>query len=512
MRTISDRAAIEPYLSDESNAFKAPPENVSKVLLPEGVKDLRSILRGANADNIRCTTSGAGTGVTGSRVPMSGGYVISAERMLKVDVPNGWEMIERQFPVGAVRIAISRDEMLASAPPGMTLDMLTEMLPQDLFYPPDPTESTAQLGGTVATNASGARSFYYGPTRDWVSGLTVVLASGDTLRVRRGQFFAGDDNCIRFASDSGDRYEVPCPTYSMPRVKNAAGLFASPRMDLIDLFVGSEGILGVLAEIEVKLAPKPAELIADVAFFESESNALSYADDLRELRQKGIIAIEFFDANSLAFIRDKELRIKQNYSAAVLVEALGDRDETLDAILEACERYQAVDDWSGPPEEFKEFRHSLPDAVNSYVKQQQSHKLATDFAVPADGFEQIMRAYREADERFKTAFPRPGVHSVLFGHLGDFHLHFNFITRTDAEMAFAKKLYLKLAKKAVALGGTISAEHGVGKKTVELDGRQVPYLQLMFGQQGLSQIAAAKRALDPNLILNIGNMVLEREF
>jgi len=509
MRVITEQAAIEPYLSDESNAFKASPEDVSKVFLPEGIEDLRSILGGAGSENVRCTLSGAGTGVTGSRVPMSSGYVISMERMLRVDAPNGWEIIERQFPVGTATVAISAEKTRARVPPGITLDMLGEMLPDDLFYPPDPTESTAQLGGTVATNASGARSFYYGPTRDWIAGLTVALANGDTLLVRRGQFLADDDNYIRFTSDSGDRYEVPCPIYSLPRVKNTAGLYASPRMDLIDLFVGSEGILGVFAELEVKLAPKPAKAIADVAFFDSKPNAIGYANDIRELRRKGIIAIEYFDTNSLAFIREKEPRLKQNYYAAVLVEALGDRDDTLDAIFESCERHGVIDDWSGPPEQFKEFRHSLPDSVNSYLKQHQSHKLATDFAVPADGFEEIMRAYCEVDERFITAFPRPGVHSVLFGHLGDYHLHFNFITRTEAEMAFAKKLYVKLAKKAVRLGGTISAEHGVGKKTVELHGNRIPYLQLMFGKEGLTQVAAAKRALDPHIILNVGNIVPE---
>ena len=509
MRTICEPTAIEPYLSDESNAFKALPETVSKVFLPEGLEHLTSVLRGASADDIRCTVSGAGTGVTGSRVPMSGGYVISMERMLKVDIPSGWEMIERQFPVGTAEIAVSRNEMLARVPPGITLDMLTEMLPDDLLYPPDPTESTAQLGGTVATNASGSRGFHFGSTRDWIVGLTVALANGDTLRVRRGHIVADDDNCIRFASDSGERYEVPCPVYPLPRVKSAAGLFASPGMDLCDLFIGCEGILGVFAEVEIKLAENPAGLIADVAFFATEQNALGYASDIRELRFKGIIAIEYFDANSLAFIREKEQRIKQNYNAAVLVEAKGDRDETLDAIFESCGRHAVVDDWSGPPEQFREFRHSLPEAVNSYVKQQNSYKLATDFAVPAAGFREIMMGYRDADEVFRKAFPRAGVHTVLFGHLGDYRLHFNFITHTHDEMAFAKQLYVKLARKAVELGGTISAEHGVGKKTVELDGRVVPYLQLMVGKDGLRQIAAVKRALDPNLILNVGNMVPE---
>ena len=509
MKTISDPAAVEPYLTDESNAFRAPLGKISEVLLPESVDDLTSILSSANSTRTPCTVSGAGTGITGARVPMQGGCVISMERLLTASVPTAWKTATCNFPAGEATIAISPDGRRARAPSGLTLDMLTEMLPDGLFYPPDPTESTAQLGGTVATNASGSRTFYYGSTREWIQGLTVVVADGDTLTIKRGEVFAADDGVLRFATNSGKRYQAPIPTYSPPRTKNAAGLYASPNMDLIDLFVGCEGILGVFAEIEIKLAKRPAELIADVAFFGSESNALAYADDVRALREKGVIAIEYFDASSLAFIRHKEPRIKHDYSAAVSVEALGDRDDTVDAILEACERYKAVDDWSGPPEQFNEFRHSLPESVNSYLKQRQSHKLATDFAVPARGFGEMMRAYRQADETFKRAFPRPGVHTVLFGHLGDYHLHFNFITCNDAEMAFAKGLYVKLAKKAVALGGTISAEHGVGKKMVEIAGREVPYLELMYGREGLEQIAAIKRALDPNLILNVGNMAPE---
>jgi len=506
MKIISDPAAIEPYLTDESNAFKATPAKVSQVLLPESVNDLATALSCANSKKILCTVSGAGTGITGSRVPMQGGYIISMERFLTASIPQGWKAITCDFPSGKATIAISPDDRRAKAPPGLTLDMLTEMLPDNLFYPPDPTESTAQLGGTVATNASGSRTFYYGPTRDWVSGLMVVLADGDTLTIKRGEVFA-DDGVLRFATDSGQRYEVHIPTYRMPRTKNAAGLYASPDMDLIDLFVGCEGILGVFAAIEIKLAPRPTELIADLAFFGSEPNALAYADDIRALRESGVIAIEYFDASSLAFMRGKEPRIKQNYHAAVLVEALGDRDDTVDAILESCERYKAVDDWSGPPEEFHEFRHSLPESVNSYLKQRESYKLALDLAVPAGGFGEMMQAYRRADETFRKQFPREGVHTVLFGHLGNYHLHFNFIAHNHGEMAFAKKLYVKLAKRAVALGGTISAEHGVGKKTVEVAGRKVPYLELMYGREGLEQIASIKRALDPNLILNIGNML-----
>ncbi|MBN1592317.1 MAG: FAD-binding oxidoreductase [Candidatus Coatesbacteria bacterium] len=509
MRVIEDKSAIEPYLSDESNALKASPDCVSRVFYPENHIDLTSILRGDYGGTSNCTMSGAGTGVTGSRVPLCGGSIISMERMLCAAPREGWDMIKAEYPAGRAMILVSQDRSAAIVPPGITLDMLSEMLPQDVFYPPDPTESSAQIGSTVATNASGARTFYYGPTRDWIRALMVVLANGDSIRMRRGKIRASDDGHIRFGTASGQTYDVPLPSYSMPQVKNAAGLYASPGMDLIDLFIGSEGILGIISEIEIKLAPRPSELITDVAFFGSEADALGYADDLRVLREEGIIAIEHFDANSLAFMREKETRIKESFRAAVMVEALGDRESTIDKIFESCEAHSVIDDWSGPPSDFKEFRHSLPESVNSYLRQHDSHKLATDFAVPAAHFPEMMVAYREADEAFAAKFPRPGVHTVLFGHLGDYHLHFNFIAANGPEMAFAKGLYLGLAKKVVAFGGTISAEHGVGKKSIEIDGRDVPYLQLMYGERGLADISAVKRILDPDFVLNVGNMVRE---
>ena len=509
MKIISDPAAIEPYLADESNAFKAPLECVSKVYLPEGVQDLQSVLRDASTGDIKCTTSGAGTGVTGSRAPMCGGCVISMERMLKTEIPENWEMIEREFPVGAIRIAVSPDRTRARISPGLTLDMLNEVLPKGLFYPPDPTESSAQIGSTVATNASGSRTFYFGPTRDWIEALTVILASGEVLRVRRGEILAGSDGFLRFKTEAGGEYQVPVPTYTMPPVKNAAGLFAKPNMDLIDLFIGSEGILGVFAEIEIRLEKELSDPIADVAFFGSGRDSLEYVNGLRRLENGGIVAIEYFDGHSLAFMRENEARLREEYKAAILIEVLGDHDATLDAVAELSDKYNVLDDWSGPPEQFKEFRHSLPESVNSYLKRHDSHKLGTDFAVPLARFDEMMKAYVAVGEEFQKRFPRAGMHYVLFGHIGDCHLHFNFIAENPDEMAFAKSLYLKLAQKAVELGGTISAEHGVGKKTIELDGRVVPYLALMHGEAGLMQIAAAKRALDPKLILNVGNMLPE---
>ena len=127
--------------------------------------------------------------------------------------------------------------------------------------------------------------------------------------------------------------------------------------------------------------------------------------------------------------------------------------------------------------------------------------------MPVDKFAEMMNNYRDVGKAFARDSAHEGIHHVLFGHMGDCHLHFNFVCRSDDEMARAKTLYTRLARKAIELGGTISGEHGVGKKTISYEGQTIPYLELMYGRSGLDEIANLKRMLDPNLILNIGNIV-----
>ena len=127
--------------------------------------------------------------------------------------------------------------------------------------------------------------------------------------------------------------------------------------------------------------------------------------------------------------------------------------------------------------------------------------------MPAPHFTDILAAYHEAGESFARRFPREGKHYLMFGHIGNYHLHVNFITQSEEERQFAKELYSGLAARAVELGGTISGEHGVGKKTIAIQGQTLPYLELMYGKEGLLQIARVKKSIDPGLILNVGNMV-----
>src|SRR6266567_4214589 len=162
-------------------------------------------------------------------------------------------------------------------------DLQNAVEDKGLIYPPDPTERGCFLGGNIATNASGSRTFKYGPTRNYVERLKIVLATGEVINIRRGEHHAGEDGRIAIGLPSGRAIEAKLPSYRMPRVrKHASGYFVAPGMDLIDLFIGSEGTLGVIVEAELRLLPKPVGVLSGVVFFASEDNLLAFVREARE--------------------------------------------------------------------------------------------------------------------------------------------------------------------------------------------------------------------------------------
>ncbi len=502
---------ILDYLTDEANIHHAPADSVSAVYFPKNEEDIIQIMKDASSSKTRISTSGAGTGITGSRVPLHGGIVISMERMIQFRPREGYDLIEFQAMAGNASLLLSNDRKTAIVPPGLTLIDLDNGLPYDLFHPPDPTERTSQIGGNVATNASGARGFYYGSTRNRITGLRMILASGEVIRIRRGEYLADNEGMIQFKTEAGKTLSIKIPDYEMPNVKNAAGLYSQPGMDLVDLLIGSEGLFGIFAEIEIVMEELPGQIFSDVAFFDDEKKATSLANNLRLLKARGVLSIEFFNSTALDFIREEFPAIKEGVKAAIFME-LSTLDPEMTSVLSSLlKKHGSVEDWFAGNRidnmAMKEFRHALPDKLNTYLRQHDSYKMGTDFAVPPEAFPDIMAYYHEIGERFKSQHPRDGVHYTMMGHIGDHHVHFNFITHTKEEQASAKSLYLKLAQKAIELGGTISAEHGVGKKTVLIEGREIPYLELMYGKAGLQQIAEIKKIFDPDLLLNLGNMV-----
>ncbi len=255
-------AQYAPYLWDES---KMPGEGADWLFFPASEAEVGAVMTAMAKKGVTVTISGARTGISGGAVPF-GGALMSLDRLdkplgVRFDEPTKeWRVVSQP----SVTLTDLGDWIKKKAFPGLrergsdetraALDAFRDD-GKTYFYPPDPTEMSAFLGGTVATNASGSISYKYGATRQWVRRLRVVLASGEVLDIPRGRTTASAEGTFVIVHGDGSRSAVRLPSYAPPRArKNTAGLFNAPGMDLIDLFIGCEGILGAITEIEVALA------------------------------------------------------------------------------------------------------------------------------------------------------------------------------------------------------------------------------------------------------------------
>lgn len=467
----------ESYVSDASFIRDG---YADRVVLPESVEEVSSILAVANRDRVAVTISGAGTGTVGGRVAF-GGIVLATDKLNRI------KNIVREENGG-----------YAVAEAGVILaDLQRAVDQQGLLYPPDPTERGAFLGGTVATNASGARTFKYGPTRRYINRLKIVLANGEIVDLRRGDVCATSDGRIRVGS-----VEAQLPSYRLPATrKNASGYFVAPDMDAVDLFIGSEGTLGVICEVEVKLIPKPEGLLSGVVFFADETDVLAFVRDARA--RATARAIEFFDRESLDFLRTKYPDVPETAVGAIFFEqetTEASEEAVLSAWMELLDQHHAFpDSWFATNEQdqarLREFRHQLPVLMNEWFSRYNQRKVSTDMAVPDEAFPGLFRLY-------KDTLKSSGLRYTIFGHIGDNHVHVNILPRNDDEGARARELYVEFLKYAASVGGTLSAEHGIGKLKRE-------YLRLFYNDDQLREMAALKKAFDPHAILGRGNIFSE---
>lgn len=485
---------LQNYLTDASNMQGGHAE---KLFIPESADDVAAILRDANATRTPVTISGARTGTVGGAIPF-GGYVISLEKLNKV------KKIDKEARTAVVEPAV------------VLADFQKAVDAEGLFYPPDPTEWSCQIGGTVATNASGARSFKYGATRSFVTGLKVVLASGETISVRRGEGLSADVNSIELVTGQGRRISAKLPTYERPDVrKNVSGYFNQRPVDAIDLFIGNEGTLGVITEIELSLLPKPESFFSGIVFFENESDLLNFVNEARDrsfasrtggqgarVRAFDAALLEYFDSNSLKFISEKFPETPGDAAGAIFFEQqtnADSEDDLLEQWNELLEKHNAdlERSWFTTNEQDREkmraFRHVLPVSVNERVVRNKQRKIGTDMAVPDASFPGFLRFY-------KQTLDASGLDYVIFGHIGDNHLHANILPKNDIEAEQARHLYGRFIAQSIMVGGTISAEHGIGKLKSK-------YLQVMMGERYINEMAELKRAFDPNGILGRGNMI-----
>lgn len=481
---------FENFLVDASN-FKG---NCEAVYFPESVDEIVSIIKEANKNKTKVTVAGNRTGLTGACIPQNG-FVIATDKLNKI------------FEIN------SKDFYALIEPAVLLSDFQKELKQQSLFYPPDPTETNCYIGGTVATNASGAKTFKYGPTRDYVIGLQVVLPDGEVIDLERGKQKAiGYD--LDLTSQSSKNILLKIPDYTFPVVKNASGYFVKKDMDAIDLFIGSEGTLGIITKIKLKLLPQPEDTISCVLFFEEETTALNFLEEARDTSYKNkkenvndninALALEFFDERALKFLAKDFSAIPDNAQAAIWFEQESTAD-SFDVILEAwnnlMQKHSVNEEtaWFAfsdvDKEKIKDFRHAISWKVNEYVARNNFRKLGTDVAVPD-------KEFREFYLTLQSWAKQSNIDFVSYGHFGNSHIHLNFLPKNDAEFNEGKKLYKQICEEAVRLGGTISAEHGIGKAKRD-------YLLMMYGEANIRKMAALKKILDPNLILGIGNIFSE---
>jgi len=414
------------------------PGEVQNIVSPASEAELIDVLRRASEQKIPVTVMGAMTGVTGGAVGQEG-WGVSLAKLNSIAIEPGRAIVGPG--------AILRDVQQAAARAGQ-------------FYPPDPTENTSSIGGNIAANASGSRSFKFGATRDYVNALRVVLMDGRVIETRRGESVDFDVPAIR----------LPKTT------KFSAGYRLSPGMDLVDLFVGSEGTLGIVTQAELRLLPAPGELTGGVVFFKSEEAALDAVDRWRPI---GLRMLEYLDRASLKMM-------DVPHEAALIVEWEGDLDLDMTDALED-ESWFAMS--AADREKFRKFRHALPERVNDRIRRSGFIKLSTDYAVPIERGLEMLAIYRR-----ELRSP-----NVIFGHIGDAHLHINTFSESSAEFEANKSLMTELAFEAVRLGGTVGAEHGLGKRKAHLLGVQ-------FSEQEIEAMRAVKRRFDPGWLLGRGTL------
>jgi FAD/FMN-containing dehydrogenase len=449
--------AIDPYLEDSSGYHG----EAERVFMPASVEEVREIALACGADSIPLTIAGAGTGLTGARVP-HGGHVISLDRFRKIEITPG------RARCGA----------------GVILSDLQKAAAQTKqFFGPNPTEDSAAIGGIIATNAGGARSFHYGAVRRHVLALEVTFLNGRTERFERGQ-----------------KVDFPfVPVRTPQTTKNAAGYLLQPELEWVDLLAGSEGTLGIVTEAELQLLPEPAAILSGVVFFAEDTLAMDAVVAWRAVPELRLL--EFLDEHALNLLRTRYPEIPGEARAALLVEQnlTSEEDEQVDAWAQRLKEQEAFEEqsWFGfgaaDRERFRKLRHLLPVMVVDTVRRNGFPKFGTDYAVP-------LRHERELYEFYKQRCQAvmPGQYMV-FGHVGDANNHVNLLPATPEQAERGGGIIDEFAEFVVSLGGTIAAEHGVGKLKTGL-------LKLMYSSEEIGAMKAVKRQLDPQWLLGQGTI------
>ncbi len=444
-RVLSGAEEMSDYEHDEMTIYGLyRPE---AVLLAQSAEEISAVMRHCNARRIAVTARGAGTGLCGGCVATAGGIVLSTERMKRV-------------------LEVDGKNMTATVEPGVLLMEFPKALEgTGLFYPPDPGEKTATMGGNAMTNAGGMRAVRYGVTRDYVLGMEVVLASGEIL------------------------------TLGGKNVKTSSGY------SLLDLMVGSEGTLGILTKLTVKLIPEPGANVSLLIPFADLESCIGAVPAVLGCGCEPT-AVEFMEREVIACA--EEYLGKQfpdsSADAYLLVRLDGESREGLKAGMERLTdlalRIGAKDVLLADTEERKESIWNARGAFLEAIKNSTSEMDECDVVVPRERIPAFVR-------RSVAVGREAGVRVCSFGHAGDGNLHI-YVCRDDMESqaweAAVRQVMERLYEAARSLGGEVSGEHGIGHAKRR-------FLRESLGETQLALMRGIKNVFDPNAILNPGKVI-----
>ena len=437
---LSASEKMLPYSSDSTEDFVFVPE---AVLFPSNAEEVSQIAKHCNTRNIPLTVRGAGTGLSGGSLPVEGGIVLATSKLNQI-------------------LAIDEKNFQATVEPGViTQEFKNAVAAKGLFYPPDPASmGSCYLGGNLAENSGGPKAIKYGVTSDYVLNLEVVLANGDII-------WTGANV-----------------------LKNATGY------NLTQLMVGSEGTLGIITKVQLKLLPLPKQDLLMLAYFDSlelPCNAVS------AILNAGICpsAIEFMERSALEWsmkFADVSIDIQESTKAILLIEVDGMSKENL---LSDCEKIHEILESLGCTEvlfaedraekdRLWKVRRVCGEAVHAHSVYKEE-----DTVVPRYELAKLLARVKEIGANY-------GFQSVCYGHAGDGNLHINILKGTLTDEAWnhtIKAGIREIFQVCHELGGTISGEHGIGYVQKE-------YLDIVFSKNQIELMKGIKSVFDPNGILN----------
>ena len=460
---------------------------------PIDEKQCAVILYICNILNINVTISAGKTNLTGSATP-NGGLILSIVNMKKPHT---------QININNKTVKTSVGTILED----MRNDIL-ELSNKKLYYPVDPTSrKDACIGGTISCNASGFIPGDKGAMRYWVKSLKIILTNGYIAKVNRGDYISKDAEFILICDK--EEISIKVPTYHRPKIKNASGPFTSDNeeIDFIDLIIGSEGVFGLITEVELHLADSPIDFLDLFITLPSENDAVNLRG---YLNHKKILyklnALEYFGYNCQNYMEHKNKLFKTDSSVGIYIQ-YPIFNETMDDVIQQWvilldESNCGIKDENvfllNSPENWRIFfeaRHSMPAKALEKTKELDAVSIITDTIVPYKNFNDFLKFSHKI-------LKKNNIEYLLFGHLGDCHLHFHVIYTND-EAPIINDLYRQIIQKSADLDGVYSAEHGTGKR------KTIDFFEC-YGQEAVDQVQQCKLAFDPNNILNTGNIITIR--